>query len=255
VDDDAFPGIPVVEQGTAEFEGSELHDNALNRGYEDSKGNSTHEVSETIARLGVASQDACSCDELVVEVYVEKEMVYAEVDTAARSLWVNADWFEDVVGNKVVEDKGDVFAADSAKVEVYGASKMDFELWGRRFYNYPVRLLKNLKPKILIGRAFWVEHKATLFLNLQTGSITISGKTYAGRILYGNCGQRNETVKLMGEEDAIDESIQSIDLSGFSPDAELQEKLRLLIWKKRHLFKGVGSIKNIQHRIKLKEGA
>ncbi len=46
-----------------------------------------------------------------------------------------------------------------------------------------------------------------------------------------------------------------MDLSSFSTKKELQEALRSLSWEKRNIFKGVGSIKNISHKIKLIEGS
>ncbi len=46
-----------------------------------------------------------------------------------------------------------------------------------------------------------------------------------------------------------------MDLSLFTTRKELQEPLRSLLWEKRNIFKGVGVIKNMSHKIKLIEGS
>lgn len=52
----------------------------------------------------------------------------------------------------------------------------------------------------------------------------------------------------------MDELIKNLTFENFGAEEEAQA-LTAVIWKHRDLFKGMGTIKNYQHKIVLKEGA
>ncbi len=131
-------------------------------------------------------------DDMTVEIIVERNKIVAEVDTAARSVWVNADWFMATVEAKVIPDYGEVRAADETKMNVYGSSRMTFSIWGMEFVDYPVRLLEGLKSKVLIGRSFWIANRAQLDLEQGKGSIMVSGRRFEGPIFYSNYDRTDE---------------------------------------------------------------
>ncbi len=66
-----------------------------------------------------------------VAVHVEEfgKELWAPIDTAARSVWVDRGWFVDNAG--VVEaDDGTATAADGTELPVAGRGTMRFKLWG-----------------------------------------------------------------------------------------------------------------------------
>ena len=95
-------------------------------------------------------------------------------------------------------------------------------------------------------------------------SINVHGKKHEG-ILYTQVSDLYDTSLAnvdeyekfynVVEEDSIDQRIKDLDLTSFSPDESLREKLRAILWENRSIFKGVGSIKGIVHKIELVEGA
>eukprot|EP00171_Calliarthron_tuberculosum_P021211 IDg21211t1 len=196
---------------------------------------------------------SCFMDELAVEITVNGMKINAEIDTGAYSIWVNLDWFLKQ-GGIVEPDYGEARGADQSKLDVKGSGRLSFGLWGSYFRNYPVRLLGDLKSDVLIGRSFWINYRLKMDLEVGKGAILVNGKQFSG-IMNVPIQVNKEIVSSIDEEEEIDMKIKSMDLSGFSPHLKFQDALRELLWDKRHIFKGVGSIKNITHKIKLKEGS
>ena len=212
-------------------------------------------LEETLADICDEFPGTCHRREMMVQIEVQGQKILAEVDTAAHSLWVNSNWFSEFVQSKIDPDVGEVKAADQSIMHSYGSSYMTFNLWNAVFKNYPVRLLNGLKAKVLIGRSFWIRCGLRMDLEKGIGSIRIGDKRLSGPIFFQKETRVDEHVSAIEEEREIDDAIKTMNLSSFSGSKSEQEKLRSLLWKKRGIFKGVGSIKGITHRIKLKEGA
>jgi len=123
-----------------------------------------------------------------------------------------------------------------------------------------VRVLEGLKSQVLIGRAFWIKNKLKLDLTRGQGTINALGRSFSGPVYYPQDlgylpSYESEEVQAVEEEVDIDDKIKTMGLSEFSPDVSLQERLRDILWKKRNIFKGVGAIKGVTHKIKLKPEA
>lgn len=65
----------------------------------------------------------------------------------------------------------------------------------------------------------------------------------------------SERVSRVIEGSDVDDYLQNeVDYSAFSSNERLQQRLRELLWNKREIFKGLGKIKGVRHKIELKEG-
>lgn len=62
-------------------------------------------------------------------------------------------------------------------------------------------------------------------------------------------GFGHEKIQTVIEDNVVDNSIASMDLSEFSPSKEMQGKLRNLLWDGLYIFKGLGKIAGTKHRM------
>ena len=208
----------------------------------------------------VKGDRCCQTQGSYVDVYVNGEKIAAEPDTAALSVWVDAKWFK-TINNEVEVDEGEVVAANGTRMNVYGRSWLTFILFGVNFRRVPVRILEGMESKMLIGLRFIKSYGMTLDYFKDTAAILVNGRRYSGRLstrlldLYDmEHAEKSEEENLFKlEEGDIDDRIKSLDLSSFSPDRSLQERLRNILWENRGIFKGVGSIKGVEHKIELME--
>ena len=210
----------------------------------------------------VKGDRCCQTQGSYVVVYVNGEKIAAEPDTAALSVWVDAKWSQTI--NKEIEvDEGEVVAANGTRMNVYGRSWLTFTMFGVKFRRVPVRILEGMDSKMLIGLRFMKSYGMTLDYFKDTAAILVNGRRYSGKLstrlldLYdiGHAEESEEEKLFKVEEGDIDERIKSLDLSSFSPDRSLQERLQNILWENRGIFKGVGSIKGVEHKIDLMEGA
>ena len=75
------------------------------------------------------------------------------LDTGAFSLWVDATYIEKMGGILFADTEGAV-PVEGSSIPVSGKGSMTFQLWRSVFKDYPVRVMKILLSKVLIGRKF-----------------------------------------------------------------------------------------------------
>ncbi len=92
-------------------------------------------------------------------------------------------------------------------------------------------------------------------LELNVGSIWSCGRRITGLVSRSKAlKEAGEDVRQVIEDEEVDDFIQTkLDLSEFSEDPALRDRLRNLLWDRRAIFKGMGCIRDIEHRINLKE--
>lgn len=192
-------------------------------------------------------------EEVAVEMRVFGARLMAPIDTAAFSIWVDYSWFLGH-GGRMLTLGGAATAADGREIAVKGTGEMAFSVWGENFTE-KVRVITTLPTKVLIGRKFW--RRNGLVLDLEQGKGSIRSRSTGERIsgcLGRQSRQLGEAVCAVIEDADVDGALQGMDLSEFSPEAAKQEKLRERLWSRRAIFKGVGKIESVQHKILLKEG-
>ena len=130
-----------------------------------------------------AEQEAvCRCiggcpggsEDVAVRVQVGKDTLWVPLDTGARSLWVDREWFEDHSGVWEAEYSCAV-TADGKDMVVCGKGQLSFRLWGGLFTE-SVRVASRLPSRILLGSRFWTRHGLLLNLGLMTGKIAVEGR-------------------------------------------------------------------------------
>jgi hypothetical protein len=99
-----------------------------------------------------------------------------------------------------------------------------FQRWGRVFEGVPVRKLRRMPSRVLIGRKFLLEQKMVQDLHKGIGSFHINGVTYQG-IIVNDPGfmQGTEEVAVMTID--VTSSIKEMDLCGFGSGGEDQDAL------------------------------
>lgn len=237
------------------------------RNLEGSAEASSAEDSESV---GMASDDEGDTMEgadilppqLIVRVRTTVGIIAAQLDTGARSVWVSDSWYRRHYGEPEPDGKGAV-GADSKALDVTGKGAITFMLWGRRFKDVPVRVLRGLDTNMLIGLKF--QQRIGLVLDLQSmrGYYVYAGRRYNGSLAElphvsheaDVVGLTTESVRAVIEDSDVDEAIRTLDLSEFSDDKVERETLRETLWKKRAVFKGMGRIEGEEHVIAMKADA
>ena len=199
-------------------------------------------------------QDLKDADEIIFHVTVSTEKLWVPVETAARSIWVDYEWFT-LRGGSIIPNEGMAEAVNGHNLNVKGVVLLNFELWGQKF-SEEVRVLQNLPDKLLIGRKFWRRHSLRLDLAANCGSIRIHSTWVSGRISRGQSFANSEKVRKVLEGADVDRNLRyEADYTEFSSEPSMQMKLRHLLWTKREIFKGLGRIKGVKHEIYLKQDA
>ncbi len=141
--------------------------------------------------------------------------IWVPIYTAARSVLVDKDWNVNN-GGLVMEDGGSATEADGDHLQVAGRGKMRLVIWGDEFM-VDVRVMERLPDRIVIGRAFWREHKLVMNLALNIGSIYSRGRRITGPISESNSiVEAEEDVRQVVEDEDVDDFIQrELDLSSF----------------------------------------
>jgi hypothetical protein len=80
----------------------------------------------------------------------------AFIDTAAKSSWVDENWFVRK-GGTIIPPVNNMrtTGADGREFEVAGEGTLSFQLFGRLFRDIRVRFMKRLPSNVLIGLKFW----------------------------------------------------------------------------------------------------
>ena len=193
-------------------------------------------------------------EDMIVWLQVGHKNVPAVIDTAAYSLWADAEWFRQA-GGTVKPDSSAAQAVNGRPLEVAGRGRLTFGLWGCLFESYPVRLMRPLPSKVLIGRRFWIQSKLFLDLGSLRGEIMVNGRRYGGSIGAPEVPPSTEHIRRIAEDEDVEDAIHELDLRDFHPSPVMQKRLRKILLRRQNLFKGLGCLKGVEHRIALVEGA
>lgn len=130
---------------------------------------------------------------MTVKVVVKNTIVWAQIDTAARSIWVNKEWFIQQGGVIIHNDNQGANAVDGRDIEVEGTGYLNLGLWGCMMKE-TVRVMKTLPSLMLIGRNFWWRYALRLDMGIGIGRITYNKKHYEGKIKQDtkNSGRKGE---------------------------------------------------------------
>ncbi len=222
---------------------------------------------EVVPNRGIAAEreHVCSCAEpivgggsfdvdIAVQIEVFNEVVWVPIDTAARSVWVDKTWFVNH-GGVMDADGGTAAGADGSSLDVAGKGEIEFRLWGSTFTE-PVRVMSTLPDTVLIGRDFWRKHALVMNLESNLGSVVVDGRRISGPVAQEVHEVVEEDVRKVIEDHEVDDYLlNKIDYSEFSKDPARRNGLRDLLREKREIFKGMGCIAGVKHRIQLKEEA
>ncbi len=118
--------------------------------------------------------------------------------------------------------------------------------------------MNKLPDRMLIGTKFWRRYSLILDLEANTGSVRVHGDRVKGSLRRGLGGDERklEDVHNVIEGDEVDHELRNErDHSAFSKDIKMQKKLRDLLWSRRAIFKGLGKIVGVKHKIQLKPDA
>lgn len=191
-------------------------------------------------------------EEVAISVSTCAEEIMVTIDTAALSIWVDYDWYT-AHGGKILSKGGSACAADGREIGVVGTGKLKFAFWGLSFVE-EVRVMTHLPDKMLIGQNFWRNLGLRLDLERNSASVKRDGVRVEGPV--GSRKQLNdeeeESVRATIEDADVDQALKDMDLRAFSENPSKRNRLRKLLWKRRAIFKGLGKIVGIQHKIALK---
>ena len=174
--------------------------------------------------------------------------VLSIVDTGAFSIWIDQNLFQELGGTLIPEE---TVAMDviGRPVEVVGRGYVDFGLWGCKIYAQNFRIMKRLPCQVLIGRQFLLLYGLQMDFEKLRGCITVRKRKYWGEVQLSSMA--HEQVRAVVEDMEVDTTIQELPLIEFYPSPKMQQKLRDILWKHRQIFKGVGCIKGLKHKIRL----
>jgi hypothetical protein len=190
-----------------------------------------------------------------VRVVTTAGAVQAEVDTATQSVWVDAQWYRDNIGEPGPDDRK-ARAADKQPLSVSGQGRITFSWWIRVFRDRRVRPMKNMETPIIIGLRLQREFGLVLDVGRICGSFIAAGNIFQGRLnVTEEPFDDGERVHGVIEDADLDECIRNMDLQEFLSDPAAQEALRAVVWLHRGVFKGLGLVKGVKHCIAIKEGA
>jgi len=190
-------------------------------------------------------------EEIVVDMLFGEKRQACVMDTGAFSVWVDKKFFTECGGELLPDDSGAV-DVEGSPIDVSGRGYLTFQLWGRVFKNYPVRVLSSMPSNVLIGRRFWMKHKLQMDLGLLRAKIFAGGHEFGGRLRMMERADIEEIRPVIEDAD-VDKVLEGMDFAEFDDDVALQEKLRATLLNHRDIFKGVGRIKGYQHVIKLEK--
>jgi len=88
--------------------------------------------------------------------------------------------------------------------------------------------MKSLPSKVLIGRKFWIKHKLQLDLRYMTGKIFVLGYEYGGSVGSEERIVQEEARQVIEDVD-IEKALADMDLSEFSEDESMCERLRAVL--------------------------
>ena len=91
-----------------------------------------------------------------VKVSAKSRSTYATLDTAATNVWMSLASFQHGGRQFVPASRGAV-SADGSDLDVVGKGVISFVIWGRRFEDVPVRVMRNLTGGWLIGRRWMLQ--------------------------------------------------------------------------------------------------
>jgi hypothetical protein len=121
---------------------------------------------------------------------------------------------------------------DVSSLDVLGHGS---QWWGRAFEGVPVRILRRMPSRVLIGRKFLLEQTIVLDLHKGSRSFQINGVTYQGRIVNDpGFMQGTEEVAVITED--VTSSKKEMDIYGFGSGEEDHDALRCLILEYSDVF-------------------
>ncbi len=182
------------------------------------------------------------------------DVFWVPIDTAASCVWVDMTWYVNC-GAVVDPDYGSAAAVDGSCLEVVGMGTIEFRLWGTLFTE-PVRVMSKLPDTVLIGGDFWRMHALVMNLETNLGAISADWKRISGPVARAGPRLDEECLRKVVEDHEVDDHLMNkIDFSEFSKDPLMRQRLKDMLWDKREIFKGMGRISGVKHRIQLKEDA
>ena len=108
---------------------------------------------ELVQNLSDHITEASGDEGLFVPLQIKCSYYDAVVDSGAFSIWLDQDFFIRLGGELQADGKG-AQALNGVPLCVAGKGNLSFSLWDAVFQHYPVRIMKNMPSKILIGRKF-----------------------------------------------------------------------------------------------------
>lgn len=141
----------------------------------------------------IASERLCRCTTslpgrpkgVTVHMKVRDRTSWVPLDTGARSIWVDRDWFRSV-GETWNADEYSARAADGHEMVVCGSRVLRFSFWGAEFCE-TAHVAANLPSTVLMGSHFWRKHSLELNLATDQANIWVNGRrirrSYAGRMV------------------------------------------------------------------------
>ena len=140
----------------------------------------------------------------------------AIIDTAAKSIWVDKNWFMEKGGAMTAMPCGGAESADGSPLDVEGTGILQsVEIWGSKFENIPVKVMTALPSKIIFGIVFWAQADLTLKLGERTASICVNGRRVSGPVWICKTRSESENVRIVDEEIEVVRELNEMDLYSF----------------------------------------
>lgn len=157
-----------------------------------------------------------------------KETLRSVVDLGAYSVWMDRKIFSTLGSTLLVDEEG-ASDAGGRKLDVASKGYLNYEIWGKMFYQQKIRVLPNLPSGILIGMKFWIRYGMKLYLENLKGTITIQDREFHGKIyLKDVCG---EEIRSVIEFEDVDTAICNVELTSFHLAPKMQQQLRDVLRK------------------------
>lgn len=105
--------------------------------------------------------------------------------------------------------------------------------------------------KLLLSSRFFHKHILILDLRRRRAKIWVYGWRARGKVSCTTTSGAPREMEAVIRDSNVNDDINQMELSQFSPEGYIQERPRSVLWDRRAVFIGLGKIKCFKHKIEL----
>lgn len=191
--------------------------------------------SERVCVCTQQGQEVGQASELRVSVVISDEALLETVDSAARSILVDKDWFVHTVGS-LPEFCKSAMAADRILRNATGTGVLRLRVWEGSFIE-SVLIMATVSLKISIGIQCWLRYSFKLNYGKVTDLKLVNRRSHDQNVQQITLVKILESVmKGISGSEVGDYTFYEPDVDQFSENGAIHGKMRKLIWRYLYVF-------------------